>query len=241
MKFSSSSQSAITEKPSIIEDIDFQCNTDSTSFPVADKLRAINKALHYVTNLILRYQNEEDWDDSNYADFPIATTSLVATQQDYTLPTGWLKIQRVEVKYDSDWYKAEPFDIGESSDPMDTTTIGDDFDEEHPYYDLRSGSLFLFPIPDTNVSAGLKLWYLREPDEFTRDDTTQEPGFHEAFHPLISYIPSLEYLTAKGLNKDKQDWLREQRAILESRLASHYGTKQEDRHIVIKSVDGDYE
>lgn len=241
MQLSSSSISAITPKPSIIEDIDFQCASDSTTYPTADKLRAINKAIHYVTHLILEAQDEADFDDSNYTDFPIYTTSLVADQQDYALPDKTLKIQRVEISYDgTTWVKVEPFDIGESSQPTDATSVEGDFSTSKPYYDVRSNSVFFFPIPQTNVTNGLKMWTLREPDEFTKTDTTQEPGFAEAFHPLISYIPALEWLTAKKLNPEKQTQLREWIVNLVATLKTHYGSKNKDRHIELKSGVADY-
>ncbi len=98
MILSTNSLASVTAKPSLIEDIDFLVGSNSTSFPVADKLRIINKANYDVTTDILRYQSNWEFDDTNETDFPIATTNLVASQKDYALPTTLVKLVRVEVK-----------------------------------------------------------------------------------------------------------------------------------------------
>ena len=84
-----------TNKLGIVEDIDFLVNTNSTSYPTAQKTRNINEWYNRVIGWILEAQDDWQWDDTNQTDLPIGTISLVASQQDYPEPTS-LTITRVE-------------------------------------------------------------------------------------------------------------------------------------------------
>lgn len=199
--------------------------------------RLMNTWYHKVITMILMAQDEWDYDDCNHADFPILTTSLVASQQDYSIPLSEkvLQVKRVEITYDgSKWYKAEPFDINERGLATDTTSISEDFDQTKPYYDIQYGSLFLYPIPSAAVTNGLKIWVTREVDEFTTADTTQEPGIDEAFHPMISKGASFEYASVYGLDNKNDIWTVLQ--DYEARLKTHYGSKEKDRQYSFKSA-----
>jgi len=168
----------------------------------------------------------------------VVTSDLVATQQDYTLPASEkiLKVKRVEVQYTTNgqWFKAEPLDIAERSSATDTTTLAQDFVKTAPFYDLAYNAVWLYPIPDSAVTGGLKLWVMREIDEFVTSDTTQEPGIDEPFHRLISLGASLDWAVAKGLS-NKND-IAAQVGDLESRMIRHYTTKNADRRFVFDSV-----
>ncbi|MEB3330854.1 MAG: hypothetical protein VKQ33_16655, partial [Candidatus Sericytochromatia bacterium] len=105
-----------------------------------------------------------------------ATTNLVASQQEYVLPADILKIKRVEVTYDgTNWAKANFFDINEKTGSTSTTDIANEFNTNEPYVDLMDDSLMIYPIPSSNVTAGLKIWYEKEQDELTA--ATDEPAF----------------------------------------------------------------
>lgn len=201
----------------------------------------INSAYHKVVIMILRSQDEWDFDDINHTDYPILTTDLVANQQDYTIPASEkvLKIKSLEVTYDgTNWYKATPLDKSELSIPTDTTTIGNNFSQTQPYYDIQYNAVFLYPIPDAAVTGGLKLQWTREIDEFTSSDTTQEPGIDEAFHPMLALDATLQYGIGKGL-PNKQD-LKNEWAEAAAMLANHYGDKQQDRQYILTGTNENY-
>lgn len=218
--------------------VTFRTGADTTAFTAANRLISTNRWYHKIVTMILGAQDEWDWDDTNRTDYPIATTSLVANQQDYNLGTTIkiLKINRVEVTYDgTTWYKAEPVDINQLSIPTDTTSLSGEFTTTKPYYDVNSGSIFLYPIPTASVSGGLKIWYQREADEFTSAQVstgTKEPGFDEPFHVMIGLGMCLDWASANGnkrLYKEVSDELKE----YEARLISFYGKKNADRHIAL--------
>lgn len=188
--------------------------------------RLINNWNHKATTMILMANDTWDYDDSNQTNLPILTTSLVANQQDYQLPSRTLRIKRAEITYDgTNWKKLTALDARQPSDAV--TSSSGNYSQDEPYYDLQANSLFLFPTPASNVSSGLKLWVAREPDEFTTADTTQEPGFDEPFHRILSLGASLDWAIVKKL--PNTDWLASQVKDYEERLRKFYGTKQQDK------------
>lgn len=206
----------------------------------------LNNTYHKMVTMFLQYADEWDFDDANNTDYPIATTNLVANQQDYTFPLAMgpsggaeniLAIKRVEVCLDgSNWYKAEPFDINERGLSTSASSIAGTFNKNQPFYDVQSNAIFLYPIPDTAVSAGLKVWFKRDISEFVSTDTTKVPGFETTWHPMLSIGAALEYCImhdqarANGLQAMWNDW--------ELRFRKH--KKNEDRNYVLKSNFVDY-
>src|SRR3990167_998297 len=160
----------------------------STDFPLADVVVSLNRWVHRVATWILRASGTWEFDDSNQTDLPIATTTLVNSQQDYSLPTTTLKIHRVEILNSSGNYqKIRQIDQSEIGEAL---TEYEETDGMPTKYDVLGNSLFLYPAPATGsvtMAAGLKIYVAREVTEFstpasyTTADTTQ-PGFDEAFH-----------------------------------------------------------
>jgi len=202
--------------------------------------RLINSRYQQVVTMILDSMDEWDFDDNNKTDFPILTTSLVASQQDYALPVTALKLKRVEVSYDggTTWARANPIDINEMSHPTDTTSIAGHFSTAAPYYDVQYGSLFLYPIPSANSTNGLKMWVTREVTEFTTSDTTLEPGFDEPFHRMLAIGAALDWAIAKQLENKKD--LASLYMEYEARLRPYYSAKNKDRKYVLKPAYVNY-
>lgn len=225
----------------ILQECEFLCNLGTTGISgnaqrLQDFTRLVNSRYHQVVTMILRSQNSWDYDDINHTDFPILTTNLVADQPDYSLPASEkiLKLKRIEVTYDgTNYYKAEPLDIGQVGEATDTTSISSDFDDSKPFYDIQYNSIFLYPIPDTDVTRGLKLWVTREVDEFTSSDTTQEPGIDEPFHRMLAIGASMDWAIAKGLGV-KNDLMALYQDY-ERRLGDYYGSKQTDKDMRFSS------
>lgn len=184
-------------------------STNSTSFPAADVLIALNAAMSRVTSLILQADGRWQWDDDNQSDLPISTTALVSGQQDYSFPVSYLKILRVEIKGNGGTYfiKLVPRD---QEDPMwgmelqglDSTTSGLPFN-----YDVIGHSIFLYPIPNYSQNASLKVYFQRSSTDFTSGDLstgTLVPGFVSIFHDLLALWPSYDFAIANGLDNANQ-------------------------------------
>ena len=232
-----------------IADIDaevtFNTNADTTVFTAADRLIKYNKYGRQIHNWILSSMDEVDYDDkNNTSDFPILTTDLEANQQDYSLPDGTTKIKRIEVTYDgTNWVKANPIDIDEITDPTDTSSIANDFSTDAPFYDINSNSVFMYPIPSTQVIGGIKIWIDRKANPFTSADVstgTKEPGFDEDFHSLIPTLVTWDWEFYKLKDYAAADRTLQIASIGESKLKKHYSSKQKDRRYAMGASDVDY-
>jgi hypothetical protein len=132
-------------------------NDDTTSFPIADFTRSFNSWFRNLVFLVWKNSPIWEFDDSNKTTLPIATTALVASQQDYSLPTDALDVQRVECKDSSGNFQVlKQFDKTQITEEALTEfyeTAGDPI-----YYDLVGVSLMLYPKPSTARANALKVY-----------------------------------------------------------------------------------
>ena len=159
--------------------------------------------LAYFTNLInLWYQItgqyiwsvNKNWryDDSNYSDFPMATTTLVDDQRDYVLPTSLRRILQVEILDSNGKYYNLTF---KNPNTLVNEKQQETANKPSSYY-LNGRSILLYPKPDTSqltATEGLRITFERKLDLFTTADTSQEPGFDEEYHSILYYGPSMEW------------------------------------------------
>ncbi len=220
--------------------VTLRTGADTTQYSAANRLISTNRWYHKAVTMILDSQDEWDWDDSNQSDYPIATTNLVASQQDYTFPASLklLKIKRVEYTPDgTNWYKVEPLDVNELTTSTDSTSVRNDFQSTQPYYDVQNGAIFLYPVPTQNVTSGLKVWFAREPAEFTSAEVTtgtKEPGFDEPFHVMIALGMCYDWFASKSNLQAQARAVWDEINDYEARLRTHYGSKDKDRVYQLK-------
>lgn len=185
------------------------------------------------------YRNADTWiweatatwefDDKNYTDLPVATTALVAAQQDYTMPSTARKIDRVEVLDSSGNYRLiKPIDKSQiKSQAMSEYYETDGFPRE---YDLVGRSILLYPAPaagSVTLAAGLKLYYSRDIYAFVTTDTDKEPGFDNHFHPIISLGAALDFCITNGINHKKAEIIKEI-TKLKDELKEFYSMRHRD-------------
>ena len=198
----------------------------------ADLLRRINTAYEEVVGMILRLDGLWQFDDTNYTSFPIATTTLVAGQQDYTFNSAHLEIEGVSVLDDTGiWHKLRPID-DQSQIGVDPTEYRKD-DGLPVEYDKQGSSLVLYPGPasgSVTLASGLKVFFKRTADIFTSAQVTtgtKEPGFASPFHMILAYKAALPY--AISYKKDRVPALIDQILRFEKGLKQHYGLREQDR------------
>lgn len=186
----------------LVEDIDFLCDSNATSYALKDKARNVNRWAYRVVTWLLDSSPAWTFDDSNLASQPIVTTTLVAGQQDYELPTNVLRVDRASVLNASgDYYDLDmlPFDnIPEDPDEFMAT------DGLPKFLVVRGSSVHLFPAPasgQVTTAAGLKLYIAREIDLFASDDTAQEAGFVELYHRILSLGASYDFMLKYDANR----------------------------------------
>lgn len=219
-----------TTKDSLCDDIDFLCQSTSATYPLPQKTRNVNQAYYNVVRLIWESQDRWQYDDSNYTDLSRAKTTMVGSQNDYTLPTTAQRIRRVQVKdSQGNWQRVlsrDEADIDLSLEQF-TGTSGLPL-----YYDLVGRSLFLYPAPSSGVvtlSAGLEVNFDRTPSAFG-SASVNSPGFPEPFHRILSYAASIDY------TKDAQQksYFVRQKEQLEAALKNFYAHRNIEQQNQIK-------
>lgn len=223
----------------IIQDIDFQLFGDSVStsaYLIADKTRNINAWYDRVASLIIKADDRWEWDDNNKTDLPIATTSLVANQQDYSISgESFLKILKVEIKDSSgNWKALTPISLEDKRGESMTDylkTAGTPVE-----YDKLGNSIFLYPKPSTTISGGLKVYYQRNVTHFTTASTTTVPGFAELYHRILSYGAAFDYAVANGMN-GKMSTLAALIAKMEADIVAYYSTRNDRDDVPSMSLE----
>jgi len=207
-------------------------NTNSTSLPDATMVVLANNALERVESLILQADTRWQFDDTNNTDLPIATTALVADQQDYSFATSHLSITRVELKNsDGNWILLKPFDQNDLYNQSLTDYLKSS--GTPMYYDKLGSSVFLYPKPNYSQASSLKIWFKRGPSYFVVGDTTKFPGFNALYHDLIPYWIAYDYAVANGLKNANQLMSAIQQK--EQALLDDYALRNKDEHISLRA------
>jgi hypothetical protein len=214
--------------------------TDTTSYTVSDWLRSAKTYYRKAAYSIWRNASGWEFNDSNYVsstnNSPIATKDLVNAQQSYSIPTGALDIQRVEVMNNAGNYVL--------LSRMDKTEVREQALSEYyktnglpKYYDVMGNNVMLYPIPATGsitTTNGLKLYVARDISSPVMTSNgafrtiSSEPGFHITFHPYIAIGCSVDYGVAKNYTADKMNNLRLALKEYEAGIADYYGQRDRD-------------
>jgi len=192
----------------IFQEIDYLAHTNSSTFSIADKTRSVNNWQDFFVDEIIDAM--DDWDFNG----EIATANLSANQQEYVFPTDIITIKRIEVDYDAGGVYT-PVDFSDEN-IYPTITIGtsaeinDRFSQSDPKIFLFDNSFFLAPVPDTNVTSGIKIWYTQNVATFTAVSTgwgnsaivgnSGNPAISRSFHKAIAWGGVKDYAFR---NKDR--------------------------------------
>ena len=206
----------------ILADVRFLTGTDANAYPTSDITRNANRAMAEATALIVAADGRWQWDDTNNADDPVATTTLVSGQQSYTFATEQIKISRVEVaNADGTFSLLSPIDAADVFDSSLTEFLSGGGTPR--YYDKIGPSVFLYPAPDYGYADGLKVWFQRAASEFTTSDTTKQPGFASPFHRFVSLSAALDYALASGAESATR--LRDERDRVAQAMKDFYSER----------------
>jgi len=193
--------------------------------------RYINDGLNRVQSVILASDTRWQFDDSNYTDYPIGNTDLVAGQQDYTLDDAQMKIEHVYVKdANGDFRVVLPIDELDIKASGVSPTEFMESDGLPKYYDKKANALFLYPAPaaaDVTTSGGLRVAHQRGPSYFATSDTTKSPGIPELYHALIYRIAAFNYFidsVQTSQAKNMKVMIEEE----EERIKAFYNTRDKD-------------
>lgn len=223
----------------IIQDIDFilfGSSAAGSAYAIADKTRNINNWYDRAVSIIIKSDDRWEWDDNNKTDFPIATTNLVANQQDYNISgESFLKILKIEIENSSgDSNPLQPISLEDKRTESMTDykkTAGTPLE-----YDKFGNSVFLYPKPSTDIAGGLKIYYQRNVTHFTATDDTKVPGFVELYHKLLSYGAAFDYALSNGMNS-KMSSLSALIANMERDMTLYYSTRNDRDDIPMMSIE----
>ncbi|MGF6428221.1 hypothetical protein [Bradyrhizobium elkanii] len=169
--------------------------SDTATYPIAEFTRDANFGMDRCVSIIQHADGTWEWDDYNNSDLPIATTDLVAGQQDYGLAATHRKIRRVRTKdAQGNWITLEPVDRHTLTD----AELNEDNGTPRKY-DLIGMSVMLYPAPSYDMDGGLELEHDRGASYFATTDTTKQPGFDSQFHRLIALYGALDYCERNAL------------------------------------------
>ena len=211
----------------------------------------INLALDKVTALIIAAGGTWQWDDSNFTDYPIITTDLVAGQRDYSVTTDEsgkliLDIYKVLAKDENTGLYRElyPVDAQSVEQPHDgyrwgaqsgvlgayngVNSLTDGGNEQGipNRYDKTANGIFLDLIPSYNSTDGLKVYINREASYFTTTDTTKKPGFAGPFHDYLAVEPSFKYASIH--TQSNAQAFQNEMLVMEAKIKEYYGNRERD-------------
>lgn len=186
----------------------------------------VNLVLDKVFHIIFKADGKWQLDDSGHSTYPILTGDLVDGQRDYSFIQDSdgnliLDIHRVFVKHSSSspYYEIFPADVQSDDEVKISSYVDGQNTEGAPYsYDKTATGLFIDPIPNANVTSGLKVYVSREGSYFTTADTTKKPGFAGLYHDYLVLGVCYDYASANNLKSRevfKRDMLEMEKQITE--------------------------
>ena len=229
MKFNDTSNT----HDSLAHEINFLCDANNTTFPLADKARGLNIALQDLLGEIIMSDGGWQFDDTNFTDLPIGTGTLVEGQVSYSFASEYLSIEAIEVKdTNSLWRRLGSLDHLDLNGMSPEEYFGINSDgtivKAFPTnYDVLGDTIFIYPAPsssDLTLSSGLRIWFKRTIDLFTASDTIQEPPIPSTYHGLLAYMVSLPY--CMKFKKDRVALYKDQIKELRKALMDFYGRRE---------------
>lgn len=211
---------------SLVADIDFLLfgdgSTFNTDYSLIDRTRNINVAWDEAIAELYKADPNHKWDDTTNTDLPIATLTLTANQDHYTLLDSMLVLHRVRIKdRNGNYVTLTPRNRVElSDDDLRATGTPDE------YYKV-GGAIFPIPIPDYGATAGVELEFQRGANYFVTTDLEKSPGFNPQFHQFLSVVAALRYALANGM-KNKISHLTNERERIRGAIKEHYQLRSVD-------------
>jgi len=228
----------------IINEIDFLCDSNSTSYPLADKTRRVNAAYEELISLIINADGTYQFDDTNLTDEPVGTFTLVEGQENYSFTTEYLQIEAIEILdtgSPATFIRIKPLDHSEIPNNMSPEQYFGLESDGSPstgfpqYYDIVGDTIRLYPAPTSTsvtLASGGQIWFKRTADLFTTADTSQEPGLPSTHHILLAYMAALPYNSV--YHPRRTPWLERKIESMKDSLLKHYAFREKGKRKVMR-------
>jgi hypothetical protein len=204
--------------------------TDSSTFTDADILRESNN--EYAKLIMKKVQMEGNV--SSLGHFATHTLKADGAASDeagyngeYPYPENCLYLTRIEAKFDEDHIPVVLYDSSSNS-YSEFTNVDEPFDEAIPQARLQRDSIFIRPFPDSDVTEGLYIEYVKRQTAFA--DDADEAEFEANFHDLIPMGVAIRYFK-RNVGKYREE-LREMRKdydALENEFLEFYRDRNEQK------------
>lgn len=228
------------------DQINFLTNTTNTEYSDSDMSANLTRWAHLFTTEIK--DSMDSWDFQ----YEYATADLAANQREYIFPANLLTIKKVQLKLDgTNWVDAPFFDPTQTGNPISSETdITTNFTNDKPYIDLGDRSMFVYSGTITDVTAGVKIWYIEENvgqdssdddiTSFSDDDDT--PNISESFQRGIIYGACYDYFSKFEMDA-QADRMKGRLEGIISRMKKFYGQRAQGQKYVLGTALGfeDYE
>ena len=206
-------------------------NSNTTLLDNTTLLRRFNAAYEEVISFLQGLDGLWQFDDTSFTDFPIGTTTLVNSQNDYTFASDVLEVEQVSVlDRNADCVLLTPIDRSQMGvDPVEFYSV----DGLPQYYDKQGNSVLIYPAPatgDVTLTNGLKVTFKRTADIYTSSEFTtgtKEPGFASPFHIILAYKVALTF--AESYLPQRVPIFLRRIQDLEKGLVRHYTRREQDR------------
>jgi len=189
----------------------------------SDLTREINKQYHRVISAVV-----EVFEDYYITE---ATADTVEDQQEYTLPTDFSKIRRVEINYDIDnanstFSRAFPINIDEVRHDLGHATTGVTV-VRNPIYYLQGNIIGFIPVPTEVGDEAIKIWYVKNQVDLSDDTDTINIPYPDRYYAIISKAAASgalrkgqqEPVEAERLENEAQKDIQRMQRELEDRVA----------------------
>lgn len=160
----------------------------------------LNRSYDKASALAMSVDGKWRYDDTNYTDFPVGSTSLVSGQKDYSLSVEHLDILKATCLDSSgNTVILQPYDLDDSVGYLELTELSNSGGIP-THYRKFGGSVVLYPTPNYAYTDGLTIYYQRKPSYFVYTDTTKPAGLPILFHRYLSLDASLDYAISNQLS-----------------------------------------
>lgn len=188
-----------TLRTDALRNVSLQLTT--TDYPTTDIDFSLNKWLRMVVGWVIgatgiwEFQGEK------------STTSLVQNQIEYVLPTGFIILNRVAIKYPNSttYAYAERLDDKETKDAFENGTISRG-SEGAPVFREFDNSIFIYPAPSAAVVDGLAIEIITDVTELSSGGDI--PNLNPLVHQILSVGAALDFAEMEEMNMKARSLLR---------------------------------
>lgn len=213
----------------------FANRADSNQFTDAQVDGLLNRALHQMQLWILQAYKGYEWTATT------ANTNLVAGTNNYAFPTDFVQIVKIEVNYSGntdDYHEAKIVDLRDINQSLvNLEDTGDRVSAGVATVYVFNNRLYLLKTPGTAVTNGIRVYYTQIQTELS--GTTDEPGFPEHFHKMLSLMAAIDY--GLPLNLVYVPTLKQELLLAKQDMEKYYGDRIANERTRIVPLKQGYE